>query len=95
MVEPPYVRRFLDLSTGHLTPSTREMWDDEAERPAHVHTTEYGYFVWAGDADEEDTDDGWPADAVACRQRARALGCDYLLFDGAAGVIEGLTTYNY
>lgn len=82
MPEHRNVRKFLDLSTAHLKPGTREEWT--LNRPTHVHATEYGFFVWAGDRNDEMTDDGWPEEAVACRRFARQQGCDYLLFDADA-----------
>ena len=96
---PACVRQFLDLSTGHLRPETREAWsagmavDDEAM--SLVSATQHGFFVWAGDASEgAEADEGWPHDVADCRRRARAMGCDYLLFDADAEPVAGLPFYD-
>ncbi|MDQ0301386.1 hypothetical protein [Ancylobacter polymorphus] len=92
MPEHPNVRRFLDLSTAHMKPRTRAEWGLAA--PGHVHPTEYGFFVWAGDHEDDETDEGWPPEVTACRRFARSLGCDYLLFDGDADTVEGLEVFD-
>lgn len=91
MPEHPNVRRLLDLSTAHIEPRTRAEW--ELAPPTHVHPTEYGYFVWAGDNEHDETDEGWPPEVTACRRFARSLGCGYLLFDADADTVEELVVF--
>lgn len=94
MTDHSNVRRFLDLSTAHLSPVTRRIWDMAYGRPGWLTPTGHGFWVWAGDASDPDTDNDLPEEAVACRKFARSLGCDYLLFDCDASEIEGLATYD-
>ncbi|TXM69653.1 hypothetical protein [Methylobacterium sp. WL120] len=81
----PPVRRFLDLSTGHLTVETRMMLDlicEEQKRgdlTAWASCTPFGWFMWAHD--EESDLKQFPADLQACMRKAHEHGCDYLLFD--------------
>jgi len=89
---PRHIRQFLDLSTAHLTPSTRNEW--ALSVPTHVHETTYGFLVWAGDQDDSTTDEGWPNEVVECRRLARSLSCDYLLFDSDADAIGELETFD-
>lgn len=91
MPDHPNVRRFLDLSTAHLKPTTLVEW--ELAPPGHVHPTQYGFFVWAGDREDEEPSDGLPAEVVACRDFARSLCCDYILFDADAETVEGLEVF--
>lgn len=94
----PNIRKFLDISTGHLPPSERERIDDgEAGPLAYPHPDGYGWFVYVPEdpdmwQDDED-DDAMPA-LLACMKRARALGCDYILFDCDAPIDEELPVYN-
>ena len=89
---PRHIRQFLDRSTAHLTPSTRNEW--ALSVPTHVHETTYGFLVWAGDQDDSTTDEGWPNEVVECRRLARSLSCDYLLFDSDADAIGELETFD-
>lgn len=75
------VRTFLDLSTGHLTVETRALLDSK-DAPVPVHRNEHGWLAWVP-TDEANLQDTfyYPADLVACFKHARALGCDYILFD--------------
>lgn len=87
------VRMFLDLSTTHLKASTRAMWSlatGPAELPFSGGPTDYGWFAHAPESNDDHlfTDDLW-----ACMQRARALGCDYILFDADAGIDDALPIY--
>lgn len=92
--DQPNVRRFLDLSTVHLSPATRDDWDGDSSRPSWAYPTSYGWFVWAGSDDTNEEEDGLPAEVVACRKFARTLGCDYILFDADAETVEGLEVFD-
>lgn len=97
----PTLRTFLDLSTAHLTKTTREFLDNCATTMANrgsqnpmidapiVALADFGWWVFA-------TPDGhprWPVDLKACILLARGLGADYLLFDADAEVVDGLPVY--
>jgi hypothetical protein len=96
--EPDNVRRFLDLSTGHLKPETREQLENgHAPAAIYPHPDGYGWMLYvpcpenAGAVDEEDR----PAeDLQACFDKARELRCDYILFDSDAPELDGLPLYD-
>lgn len=105
----PNVRRFLDLSTAHLSPAARA-WLSEGARLNHaanyhgfgsgaaistLGATLYGWFMHAPEpADEDGIDHGMPADLLPIVRHARSLGCDYLLFDADAETVEGLEVFD-
>lgn len=70
-------RPVLDLSTGHLSESTRALLDDTPveKLPGTVLAGEYGWLVHAGFVDT------WPDDLRAAIALAHAQGCDRVLFD--------------
>ena len=89
------IRKFLDISTGHLPPSERDRIDDgEVPITSHAHPEGYGWFVYVP---QEPSD--WPnireaAPALArCLEHARKLDCDYILFDSDACIDEQLPWY--
>ena len=91
------VRAFLDLSTAHLSKSTQDWLGGEArahrsKRHALVGAMPTGWFVWAPPEDEGL--DNWPEDLAACMGRARALKCEYILFDADAAAQEALPCYD-
>lgn len=81
------VRRLLDLSTGHLPAAvclTLSGFDGVV-----AYRTDYGWLLWVP-GHGEDVDlvndhnadyDEIPAEVTAVQRYARALGCDYVLFD--------------
>lgn len=79
------VRRFLDLSTGHLKPETHKWLDALCESQKRgdlaswASCTPFGWFVWAHD--EESDLSEFPEDLRTCMAKAQAMGCDYVLFD--------------
>ena len=94
------IRRFLDLSTGHLTAETRMLLDlicEEQKRgdiTSWASCTPFGWFLWAHD--EESDLSEFPADLQACMRKAQEVGCDYILFDrdaSPAGASLGLPFY--
>lgn len=100
------LRVFLDLSTAHLKPATREWLTTEIEhRDAFDHLfvaeTPHGFFVYAdqgiGKTDAEIAD--WceeyevPEDLARCMIKAIELGADYILFDADAMASDLLPVY--
>ena len=83
------IRRFLDVSSGHLTPGTwtwldTQFGDDSLRDPVnHVAgqlaggRTRYGWFVYAA----ENFESGVPDDLARILAEARKRGADYVLFD--------------
>lgn len=141
---------FLDLSTAHLCPGTRDWLDQQGVIAAAVRvsgdpipalalaSTSFGWFVYAYDEACPDpaalarlldrrnalnnsfgkgsvrdgrtreaiehldgviaahfgpADSDMPADLWACMAFARALGCEYILFDADAATLDGLPTF--
>ena len=88
------IRRFLDLSTAHLEVADRiflEFSADPGKRDGlAVMAGTYGWFVYAYDdrCCEGISDVLW-----TIFERARALGCDYVLFDADGPVMEGLPVF--
>ncbi len=98
MTHGPTVFRLLDLSTGHLTLSTRRALPagahDGAGRQLHLPRTvphEYGWFMWA------DTDPGnvetFPEDVAAAIRLAHRLQCEWIVFDQDAVPATDLPFY--
>lgn len=94
----PVIRSFLDLSTAHLPP---RFFEDGATLTGR-HPTEHGMLLWVPESADEirkvgasdDCDDAAP-EVVAVRLYARALGCDYILFDGDGPVADELPTFTW
>lgn len=96
------VRKFLDLSTGHLTEQTREWIDANLIRVpygAAVFATygtfalangEYGWFVYVP---TEPAALQVPDDLATCIRFAEDQDCDWLLFDTDGGRVDGLAFY--
>lgn len=91
------IRRFLDASSGHLSPETWTWLDeqtcDEAVRdPRHAGAgilggrTRHGWFLYAGDAPPASI----PADLVVLLRHARNRGCEYIALDCDALPLEDL-----
>lgn len=85
LIEPTAV-----LSTAHLTPLTRRKLVDN-ELSVHAYPNEYGGFVHVGRPLENDPTEPDLAQIFGVARRARLV---WLKFDGDAGVVEGLPTYD-
>ncbi|MEQ1950893.1 hypothetical protein [Mesorhizobium sp. CN2-181] len=107
------IRQFLDLSTGHVSLDTRDWLDAQGKLAANflhfedkspvistIGRTCHGWFIWAGDKE----DDNWsadhlargvPEDLIAVLTYARNQGCDYVLFDQDADRIDGLPYFEW
>ena len=91
---PGSVRRFLDLSTAHLAKPDQLYLESSANPGAlggiAAMAGTYGWFVYAHD---ERCCDGISDVLWAIFERARAMGCAYVLFDADAPVMEGLAVF--
>lgn len=102
------VRRYLDLSTGHLTRTEAEVLDfltrrDRDDEPWIV--VPHGYGAWVhvdpdpGAIDEFiEADDEFAhrwASMIECMRAALALGCLWINFDADADRMEGLPVYDW
>ena len=88
------IRRFLDLSTAHLQPADRLFLEFSATPGSlgglAAMAGTYGWFVYAHD---ERCCDSISDVLWAIFEQARALGCDYVLFDADGPVLEGLPVF--
>ncbi len=88
------VRSFLDLSTAHLQQADRLFLESSANPGSLGGLTAmagtYGWFVYAHDdrSCEGISDVLW-----AIFERARALGCEYVLFDADAPILQDLPVF--
>jgi len=87
------IRKFLDLSTGHLTEKTRE-WISSFEFPNRSNPligaeTAFGWFLYV----QAERGEGVPDDLWSVMRFAQRLGCEYLYFDADAEVVDGLIYY--
>jgi len=85
--------KMLALSTGHVTPETRDALNDGAH--CAYQKGDWGWFVPVFDPDDDDRDGGAPDDLVAICRYAREQGCSWLMFDCDADPIPGLATYDW
>ncbi|GAB2717052.1 DUF5983 family protein [Kitasatospora kifunensis] len=84
----PNIRSFLDLSTGHLTPEVRADLDDYEDVVAY--RTTYGWLLYAS----EDPEGEWPPELLPIVRLARDHGCEYVLFDADAPVVDALPVFD-
>ncbi len=88
------IRRFLDLSTAHLQQADRLFLEFPANPGSlgslTVMAGTYGWFVYAHD---ERCCDGISDVPWVIFERARALGCDYGLFDADAPILDDLPVF--
>jgi hypothetical protein len=94
------VRKFLDLSTAHLTEEQRLFGDRDGDRAswgdAIVDVRDYGFLLWVPDDPMESaavTEDGIPENLLAVQLYARKHDCDYVLFDADAEVDDDLPVF--
>ncbi len=94
------IRRFLDLSTSHLTAEQREYGGRDGDRSAWggavVEVHEYGFWLWVPDDPKESSrasEERVPRNLLAVQLYARRRGCDYVLFDRDAEVNKDLRTF--
>lgn len=92
------IRRFLDLSTAHVSEETgswldRQTLPDLATYP-HVHEmVGTGWFVWADPDPSPETQ--VPDDLRALFTYARSQNCDYILLDRDAETLDELPTFDW
>lgn len=87
------IRKFLDLSTAHLTPATRQRIDDgEGPATAYPHPESYGWLIYVDESNILEIYEDFP-DLLACMKAARQQDCDYILFDRDGPAVDYLTQY--
>jgi hypothetical protein len=98
MASSPEIRRFVVISTGHVSPETA----------AHLESTpsldwptiggrysEYGWFMYASDINDMPGDLAIPDDLFAVMTWARSQGVEHILFDRDADAIDGLPWFDW
>ena len=89
----PTIRKFLDLSTAHLTTRDCDYLEDSvvsARTSTVCMSYEHGFFVYASEEPGDDVSDN----IKRAMAKARELDCDYLLFDQDAEPCEGLPLFD-
>jgi hypothetical protein len=92
------VRRFVVISTGHVTKATAKRLD--AMSPQHWPCAggpygPYGWFVYAHDENAGEGDDAIPDDLFAVMSWARGEGFDYVLLDHDGDMIDALASFDW
>ncbi|MHB0667100.1 DUF5983 family protein [Roseomonas mucosa] len=89
-----HVRRFLDLSTAHLSPRDRACLEASAlsgeQGEVSCGAMPYGWFVYAYDERPDISDTLW-----ALMVEARRQDCDYLLFDADAQALPDFPCFDW
>ncbi|MET9778617.1 hypothetical protein ABZ023_30935 [Streptomyces sp. NPDC006367] len=88
----PRVRSFLDLSTQHLAPTTRDALN--SIEGVLAYRLEHGWLMYAPEsADERARTYGWPDELLPIVRMARAHDCAYVLFDADADITDQLPVF--
>jgi hypothetical protein len=91
-------RKILVLSTAHVTAKTAAMLNSTPQPKWPVCGGPYGpwgWFIYAHDENCGEGADAIPDDLFAVLTFARAQGCDNVLFDADADVIDDLPEYDH
>jgi len=92
----PFIRTFLDLSTAHLPEA---VCDRLSAQPGVVaYSTTQGWLMWVPDNPDEHalhSDDPTPEVVLSIQRYARAMDCDYVLFDADADQIDDLPAWQW
>jgi len=92
------VRKFLDLSTGHLSPRDRDQLTRVFDQgplyaPGSCLVGPYGWMIYAEEEPDPLTWSEVPG-LAALLARARELDCDYVLLDADGPVDETLPFFD-
>ncbi|GLI03006.1 DUF5983 family protein [Phytohabitans aurantiacus] len=91
------IRKLLYLSTAHLPEDLGAFGLDTAPDVV-AYGTDTGWLLWVPDDPDVTritTTDPAPRVVRAIQQYARRLGCDYVLFDVHADIVDGLQTWDW
>ncbi len=101
------VRRFLDVTTGHITLNDNNQLAEEL--PDHHHTPflicrayEYGYWIWVPDDEKEFAqlienlkEAEYSEALVEIFEKARRLDCDYIVIDQSGPYHDDLEEFEW
>lgn len=91
------IYKYLDISTAHITRETDEYlkWEMESEYGnLIVNKKECGYFICVP-YNIDDIEMHIPTDLVKCLGLAKKHGCNWLVLDCDAEIIDELETYEW
>lgn len=88
-------RKVLVLSTAHVTAQTAAMLNSTPLQDWPVLGGQYGDWGWFIYAHDDNCEPAMPDDLWRVCEFARAQGCDNILFDCDAGVIDELPEYDH
>jgi hypothetical protein len=91
------IRKLLYLSTAHLPEDLGQYGLDTAPG-VFAYGTDTGWLLWVPDNPDDTsttTADPVPPAVRAIQRSARRLGCDYVLFDVHADLVDGLDTWDW
>ena len=91
------IRRVLDLSTAHLPEHLGSHGLSGEDGVTAYDLDGYGWLMWIPpDPDSHAADyPGLPAEVLTIQRYARQRGCDYVLLDQDADIIDGLPTWDW
>lgn len=99
VTNPPYVRKFLDLSTAHLPKEVCDRLDTYSG--VRAYETDYGWMVYAPDnpaehaAAEREARCSVPDELIPIWQFARDHGCAYVMFDQDGDLLDDLPQWDW
>lgn len=100
--KPSYVRKVLDISTAHLSPTTathlQDVVDMELDFPVPIYDKRaVGFMVYVPPDPAEGMGGNaeMPADLLTVLMYARSMHCDWVMFDRDGTVIEDLPEYEW
>ncbi len=91
------IRRVLDLSTAHLPEHLGSHGLSGQDGVTAYDLDGYGWLMWVPpDPDSHAADyPRLPTEVLTIQRYARQCGCDYVLFDQDADIIDDLPTWNW
>lgn len=97
---PAGVRRYLDASTAHMTHSDARALESGAVDILHeTHAAGAGWWVHVGENAAEQAErieaEGLSPAFAGVIAHARALGCNWVLFDAAADTLPALPVFTW
>ena len=97
-------RKFLDLSTAHLSPAARDILDAQGDidgvpvlsvDPHGGPAGEYGWWLWAGTERKDKIMRDVPGELIRVMDYAVANGCDWICFDRDGDEHSDLPTWDW
>jgi hypothetical protein len=91
------LRTILDLSTAHLPEHLGSHGLSGQDGVIAYDLVGYGWLMWVPQHPDSHANDyrGFPAEVRTIQRYARERGCDYVLFDQDADVLDDLPTWDW